>query len=173
MAAQRALIAQQIVPVADDPLVEKLLDNPELMALVQRLGSDQTICAYTINFRTAEGLNTRLDPLNELNNALFETTSVQTFGECKIPTAPLLVTASEFWPATYGQAFVDHYVTRCGVAPEPGASVRFLTSTQQNPVMTSTDAGDITPVLTRTSKRPRNRARPICGAGTASPPPVR
>lgn len=149
---QRQLIARQIVPVADDPLVEKLLQDAELMDLFQKLGSDQTICAYTLNFRTADGINRDLGLMNEFNDALFQTMSVQTYSEGHVPTNPLLVTASEFGPDTYGQAFVDHYVGRCGADPAPGQSVKFLTSTQQNPFMTSTEDGDMTPFLARTLK---------------------
>ena len=151
--AQRAMIARQIVPVADDPLVEKLLHDAELMTLFQRLGSDQTICAYTFNFRTGDGINRDLALMNELNDAVFQTLSVQEFGGDKVPTAPMFVTASDFAPGTYGQVFVDHYVTRCGATPVPGMSVKFITSTQQNPFMTSTADGDLTPKLAAILKR--------------------
>ncbi|WP_439154216.1 hypothetical protein, partial [Yoonia sp.] len=153
IAAQRAMIARQIVPVADDPLVEKLLHDPELMTLFQQLGSDQTICAYTLNFRTADGINRDLALMNALNDAVFKALSVQEFGGDKVPDAPLFVTASEFAPDTYGQAFVDHYVTRCGATPVPGMSVKFITSTQQNPFMTSTADGDLTPMLAETLRQ--------------------
>lgn len=153
IAEQRAMIARQIVPVADDPLVEKLLHDPELMALFQRLGSDQTICAYTLNFKTADGINRDLALMNALNDAVFKTLSVQEFGGDKVPDAPLFVTASEFAPETYGQAFVDHYATRCGATPVPGMSVKFITSTQQNPFMTSTADGDLTPMLAATLRQ--------------------
>jgi glutamate/tyrosine decarboxylase-like PLP-dependent enzyme len=153
IAAQRDLIARQIVPVADDPLVEKLLNDPDLMALFRRLGSDQTICAYSVNFRTADGLNRDLALMNELNGAIFKRLSVQEYGEGRIPTAPLVLTASEFDPATYGQDFVDHYVRRCGAEPTAGVPVQFLISTQQNPFMTSTERGDLTPLLARTLKQ--------------------
>ena len=149
---QRDLIARQIVPVADDPLVEKLLQDPELMELFQELGSDQTICAYTINFRVGGAINRDLALMNELNDALFQAMSVQTYGDGKVPANPLLVTASEFSPGPYGQDFVDHYVRRCGAEPVPGMAVKFLTSTQQNPFMTSTEAGDMTPFLAGTLK---------------------
>ncbi|MBS1304280.1 pyridoxal-dependent decarboxylase [Loktanella sp. SALINAS62] len=153
VAAQRAYIARQIVPVADDALVEKLIHDPELMTLFQRLGSDQTICAYTINFRTADGINRDLDLMNDLNAAIFKTLSVQEFGGDRVPTAPMFVTASEFSADTYGQEFVDHYVTRCGADPVAGHAVKFLTSTQQNPFMTSTADGDLTPKLADILKR--------------------
>lgn len=149
IAAQKDFIAQQIVPLADDALVEKLIHDPELMALFRRLGSDQTICAYTINFRTAEGVNRDLGLMNALNDAMFKALSVQEFGGDHVPKAPMFVTASEFEPGTYGQPFVDHYVTRCGADPVPGTSVKFLTSTQQNPFMTSTADGDLTPKLAK------------------------
>jgi len=151
--AQRAMIAQQIVPVADDPLIEKLLHNPELMTLFQQLGSDQTICAYIFNFRTADGINRDLALMNALNDAIFHKLSVQEFGGDKVPAAPMFVTASEFEPGIYGQDFVDHYVTRCGATPVPGLSVKFITSTQQNPFMTSTEKGDLTPMLAGVLKR--------------------
>ncbi|NNU79918.1 decarboxylase [Halovulum dunhuangense] len=151
--AQREMIARQIVPVADDPLIEKLLADEELMTLFRRLGSDQTICAYTLNFRTGDGINRDLSLMNELNDAIFRALSVQEFGGDKVPAAPLFVTASEFSPATYGQDFVDHYVRRCGAEPMPGMAVKFITSTQQNPFMTSTAEGDMTPRLAAALKR--------------------
>ncbi|MCE5974938.1 pyridoxal-dependent decarboxylase [Sinirhodobacter sp. WL0062] len=147
IAAERAIIAQQIVPVADDALVEKLIADPELRALFRQLGSDQTIIAYTLNFKTAQGLNRDPILLNAFNDALFQKLSVQKFGGDHVPQAPLFVTASEFDPAIYGQAFVDHYATRIGVTPKPGAAIKFLISTQQNPFMTSTAEGDMTPRL--------------------------
>lgn len=150
---QRQLIARQIAPVADDALVEKLLHDGELMTLFRRLGSDQTICAYTLNFRTGDGLNRDLELMNELNETLFKRLSVQEFGGDKVPSAPLFVTASSFEPSTYGQDFVDDFATRCGAAPVPGLPVQFLVSTQQNPFMTSTQKGDRTPELADTLKR--------------------
>ena len=151
--AERQRIARQIVPVADDALVEKLLDDPELMELFRQIGSDQTICAYTLNFRTGDGLNTDLGLMNALNDAVFQALSIQEFGGDAVPTAPLFVTASEFEPGTYGQDFVDTYARRCGVTPEPGVSVKFLVSTQQNPFMTSTSEGDMCPTLAAALKR--------------------
>lgn len=153
VAAQRALIARQIAPVADDPLVEKMLHDEELMELFRKLGSDQTICAYTLNFKTGDGLNRDLALMNEFNDALFRSLSVQEFGGDRVPSQPLFVTASEFGPGTYGQDFVDHYVTRCGADAVPGMAVKFLTSTQQNPFMTSTEKGDMTPELADALKR--------------------
>ncbi|MBW6417621.1 pyridoxal-dependent decarboxylase [Celeribacter sp. PS-C1] len=145
--AERALIANQIVPVSDDALVEKLIADPELRDLFRQLGSDQTIIAYTLNFKTAEGLNRDVDLLNAFNDALFQKLSVQKFGGDQVPQAPLFVTASQFDPGTYGQAFVEHYATRIGVETVPDVPIKFLISTQQNPFMTSTAEGDMTPRL--------------------------
>ncbi|MEY8099378.1 aspartate aminotransferase family protein [Falsihalocynthiibacter sp. S25ZX9] len=152
IAQQCDYIARQIVPLKNDALIEKLFHDSEMMELFTRLGSDQTICAYTINFKTGEGINRDLGLMNELNAALFNELSVQEFGGDNVPKAPLFVTSSQFGPSTYGQDFVDHFATRCGVDPVPGMDVKFLTSTQQNPFMTSTADGDLTPMLAKTLK---------------------
>ncbi|CUH22271.1 L-2,4-diaminobutyrate decarboxylase [Jannaschia seosinensis] len=171
--AQRALIARQIAPVANDAFVEKLLADPDLSSLFRELGSDQTICAYILNFRTADGLNRNLSLMNALNDAVFQTLSVREFGSYKIPDAPLFVTASSFKPETYGDAFEDHLAKRCGVDPTPGVALGFLISTQMNPFMTSTAAGDLTPELARALKRMAiDCAADLCRKHGLSMPPL-
>jgi hypothetical protein len=52
-------------------LRENLDDEPEILDLFQSLGPDLNVFCYAINFKVDGRLNTRLDLMNEFNNALF------------------------------------------------------------------------------------------------------
>ncbi|WP_424991182.1 hypothetical protein [Fluviibacterium sp. S390] len=140
-------IRNRFVPhFSDRDLVAALSTSPTLLELFREMGSDQCIVAYSFNFKTADGLNTSIDLLNEMNEFMFQKMSVQTLDD-KLPSVEMIVTASTFDPENYGQAFVDHYAKRCGLVPEPGKGIKFLISTNQNPWITATDDGNFVPRL--------------------------
>jgi hypothetical protein len=82
--------------------------------------------------------------MNELNDRIFQRLSIREFNGGRVPAAPMFVTAGEFDPAGYGERFVAHFAARAGVTAPPGAPMKFLISTQQNPWLTSTAAGNFT-----------------------------
>lgn len=129
----------------DSDLMEALSRDYELRELFTEMGSDQCIVAYSFNFRTRWGHNRDIELMNEMNERMFEAMSLQRFSDEGLPPVDMLVTSSSFDPEIYGQDFVDTYARRIGVDPKPGVGIKFLISTQQNPWMTATKAGDYTP----------------------------
>jgi glutamate/tyrosine decarboxylase-like PLP-dependent enzyme len=144
IAEQIDLIRRQIVPVANDALVRKCAQDPELLDLFLQMGADLCIVAYAFNFRTGDGPNGDAGLMNELNDRIYRRLSIGEFNGGRPPAAPMFVTASDFDPAVYGERFVAHFAARAGVAAPPGVPVKFLISTQQNPWLTSTAAGNFT-----------------------------
>ena len=147
VAEENRRLRDEIACLDNDALVERLLADPSLMTLFRASGSDTSIVPYAFNFRTQDGLNTDLDLMNRLNDAVFRALSLEDAPQSGPPPKPMFVTASEFDPAVYGQPFVDHFARRAGVRPQPGMGVKFLISTQQNPFMTATTDGDFIPRL--------------------------
>jgi hypothetical protein len=82
--------------------------------------------------------------MNEMNERIFEMLSIREFNGGRVPANPMFVTASAFDPAVYGERFVAHFARRAGVDAPPGLPIKFLISTQQNPWLTSTTAGNFT-----------------------------
>ncbi len=135
---QKRILARRVAPRSNEQLLKIFESRPEVFELFREAGSDQSIVTYALNFRTAEGLNTSLDLMNEMNADIFAQLSLQSFNGGHVPNAEMFVTSSEFGPATFGQEFVDHYAERCGVVPEAGKSLFYLISTTQNPWLTET-----------------------------------
>jgi len=140
VAAQKARIAREILPLDNEALLMAFEEDPELLELFRELGSDQTIVTYAFNFRTADGLNRDLHRMNEMNDLVFQALSLQHFEGGSVPKAPMFVTASSFSPEAYGQDLVSNFARRAGVEPNEGTEVKFIISTTQNPWLT--EAGD-------------------------------
>lgn len=133
----------------NDTLLQTFIDHPELKDLFDELGPDLTVMNYAFNFKTAAGLNTNLDLMNELNLDIFRECSIEENEESKIPPQKLFLTQAKFTPGMYGQDFCDHFVKRCGVVPKAGLPVDYLISTMQNPWVTNTSDGNFIPKLTQ------------------------
>jgi len=147
---QKKYIADNFVGCTTRALIEEVLgmnkSKPtraqlEARALFQILGSDLSIITYAFNFRTAQGLNTDLETMNRLNDAVFHRLSLKTNEAGELPSAEMFVTASTFDPAHYGSTLVDSFCGRAGVEPVQGTAVNFLISTTQNPWL-SANTGD-------------------------------
>jgi len=155
--------------VAEQALIRRFveLDNRALRALLDgdaaarelfsQLGSDQVILAFSLNFRTAEGLNTDLARANQFNERVFSLCSVieprADFGGLD-----LILTSSRFDPAVYGHGFVDAFSARMEVRPAGALGVDFLISTTMDPWTTQTDGGDFLAVLEQALRRAAHRA---------------
>jgi hypothetical protein len=85
------------------------------MELVRRLGSDRTICAHALSFRTGDGPNRDLGRLNECNDAPFRALSEQEFGGVRLASRPPFVTAAEFDRRPSGR--ISWIVARPAAAP--------------------------------------------------------
>jgi len=119
---------------------KELLHDPEAMALFQQLGADQLILPYTFNFKDREGkLNTDVKKLNALNQKIFEILSVKP-GE-EVNQKNLIVTSSEFDPASYGNVFMNAFRQRLGVKGSEDTAILFLISTVMDPWLTETSSG--------------------------------
>lgn len=146
-AEERALIAAEIVGYSNDVLKKKLTNDPALKALFDELGPDLTVFNYAFNFRTADGLNTDLDLMNELNQAIFDACSLQENPTYEVPRQTLFLTEHSFDPRMHGQEFCDHFATRAGVTPQASKKIHFLVSTMQNPWISETARGNFIPDL--------------------------
>ncbi len=143
--AQREFIRNRIVKRSND----ELLADDEAMALFHELGSDQTIIAYTFNFRNTDGtLNADPARLLAFNTEIFDRLSLHP-GKSKAKPAPMIVTSSSFDPAVYGRPLVDGLKTRLGIAGDPAAVVPFLISTTLDPWITDTADGNFLPEIIR------------------------
>lgn len=140
--AQKAFIRKRIAEASN----EQLRRDPEAMALFRELGPDLVISAYAFNFRTKSGAwNTDIKKVNELNARLFHLLSVRP-GE-DMSGVELIVTASEFDPAVYGDAFMQAFCERLGVIPDRKTPIPFLISTVMNPWTSDTPQGSFLAVI--------------------------
>jgi glutamate/tyrosine decarboxylase-like PLP-dependent enzyme len=149
---QKRYINEHLVSSSTENLIKHVfgLDRPEekrrpeqkkSLALFQEIGSDLSIVAYAFNFRTAEGINTDLAFMNELNNDIFRALSLQPNETGKLPTVRLFVTASSFDPRVYGKELTRSFTSRAGLTLEDkdeDTPIRFLISTTQNPWLSTT-----------------------------------
>lgn len=147
VAAQRRIIADNILPLRDADLVDALREDPDLFALFRDMGPDTTITSYAFNFVSASGVNTDQRLMNEMNDLIYRRLSLQSFNGGAVPTTPMFITSSEFDPDLYGQDFVNDFVTRAGCVPQPGLAVSFLISTTQNPWLTEAGSGHVLDTL--------------------------
>lgn len=122
-------------------LRRQLAENRQDQALFDEIGSDQVILSFSVNPRDADGRpQADLARMNALTSRVFDLCSLLNRRQQHQPE--LILTASTFDPADYGQAFVDAYCRRAGVTPVPGVPVNFLITTTMNPWATATEHGD-------------------------------
>ena len=139
--AERQALAD-LVPLDNAALLARLDADKAARKLFTRVGSDQVITAFALNPKDAAGHpNTSLARANALNEAVFARCSMLEPRD-SFTGIDLVVTSSRFDPAVYGQAFVNRFCRRMGVAPEPGVGVDFLIMTTMDPWTTATEAGD-------------------------------
>jgi glutamate/tyrosine decarboxylase-like PLP-dependent enzyme len=138
-----ALIREKIVPKTNG----ELRADPVLMEQLQQLGGDQTIVPYAFNFQHNGIWNRSLERANFLNQHIFSTLSLSEPQGAGVPKVPMIVTASQFEPQAYGQAFVDAFCRRLGLEPEIDQPVHFLITTTTNPWLTDTKTGNFIPQL--------------------------
>ena len=148
---QKKYIADNFVGCTTRALIEEVLGMKkakptraqlEARELFARIGSDLSIVTYLFNFRTEQGINTDLEVMNRLNDAVFHRLSLKTNEAGELPSAEMFVTASTFDPAHYGSALVDNLCNRAGVETVPGTAVNFLISTTQNPWLSANTEED-------------------------------
>lgn len=145
--AQRQRIFNDILPLRDEDLVAALCEDQTLFTLFRDMGPDLTITTYAFNFVTAQGVNSDLALMNEMNDLIYRRLSLQSFNGGVITSTPMFVTSSEFDPAIYGQEFVSGFAARAGVAAAPGLPMNFLISTTQNPWLSEAGGGHVLSVL--------------------------
>jgi len=149
---QKRYLKEHIVQHPTDKLIEDVFGLPlkeaersqeqkKALATFQAIGSDLSIVAYAFNLKTAQGINTDLTLMNQLNDAIFRELSLQPSDAGKIPEVEMFITSSAFDPEFYGQAVVNDFVRRAGATPEDGTPVTFLISTAQNPWLSTTSDG--------------------------------
>lgn len=124
----------------------EIIADHEALALLRELGPDENILAYAFNFRTPSGsINTDLAQANRLNKALYERLSINP-GE-DIYGYNLIVSTTDLDAAQYGEAFIEDYKRRLGVAGSPGSSITVLRSVVMDPWVTETTKGSFLDVL--------------------------
>ncbi len=125
---------------------KEILADKEAMALLSELGPDQNILAYAFNFRTVSGgLNEDLDLTNRLNRAIYDRLSIDP-GE-DIYGYDLIVSTTDLDANTYGEAFIEDYKRRLGVAGSPATRVTVLRSVVMDPWITETAKGSFLDTL--------------------------
>ena len=153
IAAQLALIRNEIVPRENDALLEYFMSNPDAQEVFREMGSDQNIVTYSLNFRTKEGWNTDVALANDFNTAMFQALSIGEFTTGEVPIQPMFVTSSSFEVGDYGQRFVDAFGARLSLAPTNGAGINFLVSTTQDPWVTATEKLNWLPIVLESLKK--------------------
>jgi len=156
IAAEQALI-RRFVELDNRALSALLEKDAAARELFGQLGSDQVILAFSLNFRTAEGINTDLARANLFNERVFSLCSVIE-PKADFDGLDLILTSSRFDPATYGHGFVDAFSARMGVRPAGALGVDFLISTTMDPWTTETNGGDFLAVLEQALRRAAHRA---------------
>lgn len=124
-----------------------LVNDPEAMALLKKLGSDQIIITYAFNFKNKDGkLNTDPNLANEFNKEIFNKLSLSP-DPSKKTDIPLIITTSEFDPEVYGWEFVSTFMRRLGVSDKTPLTMNFISSTTMSPWLTATRDGNFIPTL--------------------------
>lgn len=132
----------------------EILADEEALKLFRQLGSDLLIVAYSFNFKHLDGsLNRDQEKLKLFNDLLFDKLSKQRYEGGKIPTMPMIVTASKFTPSIYGQDLLDDYGRRLGIHVESDKEIPFLISTVMNPWVTDTEEGNFLPRIFADARR--------------------
>lgn len=138
-------IKTEIVPKQNNELYQ----NREAMDLLKKLGSDQIIITYGLNFKNSDGtLNTDPDLINKFNHIVFEKLSIKPDTK-EVDNTPLIITTSEFDPEVYGDEFVTSYMKRLGVDNPKPITMNFISSTTMCPWLTATETGNFIPTLTK------------------------
>jgi glutamate/tyrosine decarboxylase-like PLP-dependent enzyme len=124
----------------------EIIGDAQAMTLLAELGPDENILAYAFNVRTPSGsINTDLAETNRLNKAIYDRLSINP-GE-DIYGYNLIVSTTDLDTAHYGEAFIDDYKRRLGVASSPGSSITVLRSVVMDPWLTETTKGSFLDVL--------------------------
>ncbi len=145
--AQKDYIAQHFVNVSNVELLDLLAKDPAARSLFRQLGSDQTILAYSFNFKDKSGVwNDDAGRLAQLNNKIFELCSIMD-PAVNLNTKLLILTNSQFDAGGYGLPFLQHYGDRLGIKNPEAAAIPFLISTTMDPWTTDTIAGDFLAVV--------------------------
>ncbi|SDF03435.1 pyridoxal-dependent decarboxylase [Chitinophaga filiformis] len=142
---QYEFIKEEIVPKTN----EQIMANPQAVALLPELGSDQIIITYTFNFKENGVLNKSVDKLNELNLNIFQALSLSPGDHDHPSKTPMYLTQSQFDNESYGKSFVDDYKKRLGLSIDNDEPVNILISTTMNPWLTDTSEGNFIPELVK------------------------
>lgn len=157
IAAEQARIARDIAGWSNAELVHHLNRDPDLMALFRALGPDLTVTSYAVNLRLDEGPNRDQAIMNEVNETIYRTLSLEDSHPGEIPTVPMFVTSSVLDGAG-SAAMIDSLAGRAGIVPVRGMGLRFLISTVQNPWLTDTARGNFLPELMSVLRETATRA---------------
>ena len=137
--AERAML-RRFTELSNQELEALLHSDRASRELFAQIGSDQVILAFALNPRLPDGsANADLARANAFNERVFSRCSVVE-PRPDLDDLELILTSSRFDPAIYGQAFVDSFCQRMGVAAPPREGVDFLISTTMDPW--TTEAGD-------------------------------
>jgi|GEM_PF-195697 len=81
---------------------EQLAKNPDLIAVLQQIGSDVLINSFVVNFKNKDGRwNTDLSKLNTLNNNLLKKFSITTPEKAHEKNTPFIITSSNLTNQNY------------------------------------------------------------------------
>ncbi len=155
--AEEREVLRSLVELDNNALAARLQQDTAAADLFSRIGSDQVILAFALNFRLADGTwNDDLLRANLFNDRVFGLCSLieprEDMGMAARAAGTaagldLILTSSRFDRPTYGAGFVDAFCDRMGVVPRPETGVDFLISTSMDPWTTDTAGGDFLQVV--------------------------
>lgn len=147
-------IREEIIEQDNEEIYRHMEEDPKFSAFFRDLGSDQIIIGYIFNFYDDQGnqrLNTSVARMNKLNQRVFARLSMSPAEAIKATggttAPPLIVTGSQFDPATYKQEYMGRLRTMLGVDGDQDQAIDYLISTTMDPWLTDTKSGNFIPQL--------------------------
>jgi glutamate/tyrosine decarboxylase-like PLP-dependent enzyme len=146
--AEKRLIGELIDGLTSD----QIRANSTAMSLLQEIGPDQNILAYSVNLRLADGsVNPCLAKANALNETLYRRLSIDPGHD--IYGYDLIVSTSDLHEDHYGPRFLGDFKRRLGVSCSDGGHVTVLRSVVMDPWVTDTSDGSFIEVLSRVFRK--------------------
>lgn len=140
----------------DNEIVNKqnneFIFDDDIMNFFCKLGSDQIIITYGLNFKISETqMNTNPELANQFMHDVFKRLSL-TPDRDKVKETPLIITTSVFEPESYGDDFVSLYMDRLGLEGDT-ITMNFISSTTMDPWLSATKEGNYIPELIKEFKK--------------------
>lgn len=128
--AQKTFIRQRILPVTNEQLVQ----DSAAMKLIQEMGSDLSINAFSTNFKLNGEPNKDVIAANDLNRRIYERLSLVSIKQT-MNDKPVLLTSTKFSQATYLDCLTT-FKRRLGLDPNDPNDLYCLSNVVMSPFPT-------------------------------------